>query len=219
MTTVAKWSNVSVQIQSALGTAKTISAITKANPAAVTSAAHGFTGGQNNYVLISAVGMYQVDSRVFKIDSNGSPDDVNSFALSGEDSTLYDTFTSGSAQLITFGTTMQTATGLTASGGDFAFINTTTIHDNISKQIPGLPTPATYTFESLWDPSDTALIALKAASDVQALRAVKFTFSGGQKVLFNGYVGCTMLPTGAAQDKVVTQVVITMFGKPTIYAS
>lgn len=213
MPTVSKWSNVTVQIQSALAAADTITGITKANPGVVTATAHGLNNG--DYVKITAAGMYQVDGRVFRVANSTT----NTFELEGEDTTNYDTFTSGTAEAITFGTTMSTATGLTASGGDFDFIDITTIHDNVRKQIPGLASPATYTFESLWDVSDTALAALKSAADNQAQRCIRFTFASGAKVVFNGYIGATLLPTGNAQDKVVTQVVMTMFGRPTLYAS
>src|SRR3977135_1086852 len=104
MTAPVKWSKVAVAIQSALGAAKTISAISKANPATVTAAAHGFV--QGDFVLLTVDGMIQVNSRVFRVEANASPPDVNSFSLEGEDSTLFDTFTSGTAQLITFGTNM-----------------------------------------------------------------------------------------------------------------
>lgn len=213
MTDVVKWSNVQVAIQSALAAADTITGVTKADPGVVTATGHGIADG--SYVKVSAEGMHQIDGRVFRVDGG----DTNTFQLEGEDTTLYDTFTSGSAEAITFGINMATATGLTASGGDFDFIDVTTIHDNVRKQVPGIASAATYTFENLWDPSDPALVALKAASDNQAQRAIRFTFAGGQVVTFNGYVGCTLLPTGTAQDKVITQVVITMFGRPTIYPS
>lgn len=213
MTTVNKWSNVKVQIQSALAAADTITGITKANPAVVSSTGHGLATG--DFVLLAVQGMHQLDGRVFRI----TVVDANSFSLDSENSTNYDTFTSGSAEAVTFGTTMQTATGLTAGGGDFDFIDITTIHDNIRKQIPGLASPATYTFENLWDVADTALTALKLAADNQAQRCVKFTFASGAIVVFNGYVGATLLPVGNAQDKVTTSVVVTMFGRPTLYAS
>lgn len=213
MTDVVKWSNVQVAIQSALATADTITAVSKANPGVASATAHGMADG--TFVKLAAEGMHQIDGRVFRIDAAAA----DAFTLEGEDTTLYDTFTEGTAQAITFGINMSTATGLTASGGDFDFIDVTTIHDNVRKQVPGIASAATYSFENLWDPSDPALIALKVASDNQAQRAIKFTFAGGQIVTFNGYVGCTLLPTGTAQDKVITQVVITMFGRPTIYAA
>jgi hypothetical protein len=55
--------------------------------------------------------------------------------------------------------------------------------------------------------------------DNKAKRAFKFTFANAQKVLFMGYVGCTLLPTGSAPGKVTTPTVITMHGRPIVYAS
>lgn len=215
MPTVYKWSNVQISIESALSAANTITAVSKANPAVATSNGHALATG--DYFRTDIEGMYQIDDRVFRASAVSS----NSFALEGEDSSLYDTFTSGNAKVITFGTTMATVRGLTAGGGDFDFIDITTVHDNIRKQVPGLPQASNYSLENLWDASDTALIALKTAADNQSLKAFKFAFAGGTgpKVVFLGYVGATLLPTGTAQDVVVTPVTITMFGRPTVYSS
>jgi hypothetical protein len=213
MAVITKWSNVQVAVQSALGAAKTITAVTKASPGVVSSTAHGFVSGE--YVLHTVQGMSQINNRVFRVDNEAS----GTYELEGEDTTLYDTFVSGTANLITFGTTMSTVTGLQSSGGDFDFVDTTTIHDTVRTQIPGLPSPATYTLENFWDVSDAALIALKQASDTQTTRAIRFTFANGQKVMFAGYVGATLLPGGNAQELVTTPVVITMYGRPTVYAT
>jgi len=159
--------------------------------------------------------MSQVNGRVFRIANQAA----NTFELEGLDSTAYSAFATGFANEITFGINMTTATGLTASGGEFDFIDTTTIHDNVRTQIPGLAAPASYAFENIWDAADAALIALTEASDTQGQRAVRFSFANGQKLVFNGYVGATLLPVGNAQDKVTTNVTITMFGRPTLYAT
>lgn len=212
---VKKWSNVQVAIQSALATALTVSAVTKANPAVVSYS--GTDPSNGDYILFSSQGMNEIDGRVFRVANVNAGS--NTLELEGEDSSAYNTFSSGSFQVITFGTTMQTATGLSASGGEYDFIDTTTIHEAVRKQIPGLASAAVYTFENIWDPSDTALKALKAAADSQAQRCVRFTFADGAKVLFNGYVGAALLPVGQAQDKVTTSVSITMYGRPTLYAT
>lgn len=214
MATVRKWSNVAIAMQSALAADKTLTAITIGATATVTSTAHGYVNG--DLVLISAQGMRQVDGRIFRVASSTA----NNFALEGEDTSGYDAFSSGSAQLITFGTSITTATTVNGSGGDFDFIDTTTIHGNAKTQIPGLANPATYSFENIWDVSDAGLKAMKTASDAQSQRCFKFTFGvGGQVMLFNGYVGASLLPGGSAQDKVTTQTTVTMFGSPTYYAS
>ena len=213
MAVITKWANVAVSVQSALAATKTITAITKASTGVVSSTAHGYSNG--DYVLILAQGMYQVNYRVFRVSAVAT----DSFSLEGEDTTNYGTFVSGTAQKITFGTSLATLTSINASGGDFDFIDTTTIHDNIKTQVPGLPNPSNYTFDSFWDPSDAGLVALKSASDSQAQRAILFSFSNSQKFVFNGYVGCSLSPTGSAQDLIKTTVVFTALGGPKAYSS
>lgn len=213
MATAKLWSNVGVSMQSALATAVTTSAITNANPGVVTHAGTGPADGA--YVVTTVQGMTQINNRVFRAANEAT----TTFELEGEDTTNYGVYSSGSFQVITFGTTVGTVRGLTASGGDYDFIDTTTIHDTIATQIPGLANPSTFTFENIWDVSDSALIAMKSASDLKTLSAFKFTFSDGQIMVFNGYVGASLLPGGSAQDLVTTESVITMFGSPTYYAA
>jgi hypothetical protein len=208
------WKNVSVAMQSAIGTDLTISGITKANPGVVSSTAHGLSNG--DIVFLEINGMHQLNDKVVRV-ANKTTD---TFELEGVDTTNFETFSSGTAQKLTFGTSITTATTINASGGDFDFIDSTTIHDSTKKQIPGLPSAITYQFDNIWDASDTGLLAMKAASDTQAKRAFKFQFGSGGKILyFAGYVGCAMLPGGQAQGLVTTSAVITMNGTPTYYAS
>lgn len=214
MAQARKWSNVAVAMESALGSALTITAITKANPGVATSTAHGLSNGA--YVLISAQGMHQLDNRVVRV----AGVTADTFQLEGINTTEFDTFTSGTAEVITFGTSITSATEVNGSGGDFDYIPTTTIHVNTRTQIPGAANPSTFEFTNIWDVSDAGLVAMKAASDIQGQRAFRFTFgSGGQVMVFAGYVGATLLPGGQAQGLVTTPTVITMYGTPTYYAS
>lgn len=214
MATARKWSNVAVAMQSAIASSQTVTAITKANPGVATATAHGYSNG--DYVFLTVSGMYQLDGRVIRV-ANVT---ANTFELEGVDTSAFETFTSGGAQKLTLGTSITTATTLSASGGDFDFIDTTTIHVNTRTQVPGLANPSTFQFDNIWDVSDAGLLAMKAASDAQAIRAFKFTFgTGGQVMVFAGYVGASLLPGGSAQQLVTTSSVITMFGAPTYYAS
>lgn len=214
MTTARKWSNVAIAMQSALGAAKTISAITKANPGVVSSTAHGLNNG--DYVALSVLGMAQLNDRVARV-ANKTAD---TFELEGIDTSAFDTFTSGTAEAITFGTSITSATSINSSGGGFDFIDTTTIHGNAKTQMPGLPAAATFTFENIWDVADAGLLAMKTASDAQAKRAFKFTFgAGGQIMVFLGYVGANLLPGGQAQGLVTTSTTITMNGTPSYLSS
>lgn len=208
------WKNVAVSMQSAIAAAKTITSITKANPGVVTATAHGFENGDIIYLDIQ--GMHQVNEKAVRVAGKTT----DTFQLEGVDTTLFDTFVSGSAAKVTLGTSVTTATTISSSGGDFDFIDTTTIHQNAKSQMPGLPNSATFTMDHIWDASDAGLLAMKAASDAQAKRVFKFQFGTGGRVLyFAGYVGCSMLPGGQAQGLVTTNAVITMNGTPTVYGS
>lgn len=69
---------------------KTITAITQANPAVVTAAAHGFSNGDR--VIVAGVGgMGQVNNREFTV-ANQTAD---TFELSGVNATVYDAYTIG----------------------------------------------------------------------------------------------------------------------------
>jgi len=207
------WSGVSVAVQSVLGTASAITAITKANPG-VASATSTPTIG--DIVLINAAGMNQVDQRAFRV---GTVDAGTSFQLEGEDTTLYSTFTSGSYQKFTFGNSLNGVVNLAASGGDINWIDTTTISDTVKREQAGVANALTYAMEALWDPTDTGLKALRAAFDVKGNLGFGFTFADGSKMYGYGAVGASLAPTGAAQDKVITPVEIKMQGWPTYYST
>lgn len=211
MATPTKWSNVAVAMQSAIDATKTITGITKANPGVVTCAAHGYANG--DLVYLSVNGMHQLNGKVARIANQAT----NTFELEGIDTLLFDTFSSGTVAKLTMGTSITTATTINAAGGDFGFIDTTTIHANQRSQIPDLPNAATFTMDHIWDVSDAGLLAMKSASDAQAIRAFGFTFPNGKKMYFAGYVGASLMPGGSAQGLVTTQAVITMFGTATYY--
>lgn len=212
------WSGVAVAIQSALAAAITVGAggVTKANPGVCTYT--GTDPANGDYVLFSSVdGMTQLQGRVVRVANVNTAG--NTFELEGVDTTLFDTMVSANVQVITFGTTLSVATNVNASGGEFEFIDTTTIHDTIRTRIPGVASPISLSFTCQWDPSSTALAALKTASDSKAQRAIRITFVDSAKFLFYGYVGFAFIPTGGGQELVTCQVQIEGAGRPTAYSA
>ncbi len=208
------WKNVKVSMQSAIAAALVVTAISNASPGVVTtSGAAPVTGA---FVLVTAPGMSQVNGRVFRVTNLTA----TTFSLDGEDTTLYDVFSGiASFQVLTLGTAISSATTISASGGDFAFIDTTTIHDNQKSQIPGLPNAATYTLDHIEDAADAGQAALLAASRLQGQRAFKFAFQDGAFFLFNAYVGFSGIPTGQAQGLVTTPSALTVNSPITKYAA
>jgi len=214
MATPIVWKNVNVKMQSVIATAVTITSVTKANPGVVTKVAHGYSDGDLLFLLVE--GMFQLNERVVRV-ANKTAD---TYELEGIDTTNFDTFISGTSQKVTLGNTISSATTINASGGEFDFIDTTTIHQSFKTQIPGLPSAISYAMDHIWDSTDAGQAAMKAASDIQARRVFEFQFgTGGKKLYMAGYVGFSGLPGGQSQGLVTTKAVITSNGLPTFYAS
>lgn len=212
------WSGVAVAIQSALAAAITVGAggVTKASPGVCTYT--GTDPSNGDYVVFtSVVGMHQLDGRVVRVANVNTGS--NTFELEGVDTTLFETMVSADVQVITFGTNLTVATGVQASGGEFEFIDTTTIHNNVRTRIPGVASPISLSFTCQWDPADAALAAFKSASDSKVQRAVRITFADSTKFLFYGYIGFAFIPTGGAQELVSCQVQIEGSGRPTAYST
>lgn len=207
------WSGVGVNVQSALATAVTISGITKASPGVVSHSGTDPTDG--DYVLILAQGMTQVNARVFRVANKAT----GTFELEGEDTTLFGTFTSGTFQVITFGTSMSTVTDVSPSGGEAVKETVTTIHDRQQVEVPVLTSALEFGMTSKFSPGDTALAALKAASDNLEQRAVQFVFRSGAKCVFYGYVSFPFVPTGSAQGLVTSPLSFSVSAPVTIYST
>jgi len=207
------WIGVRVAMSSAFAGAKIISSITKASPAVATSTSHGYANG--DYLLMSATGMDQVNNRVFR----GASVAADTVQLEDEDTTAYEAFTGGTAKKITFGTAFATLMDISATGGDFSMIDTTTIHDHGKTEEPGMPSAMGFSFESAWDLADTALQAAIAASTNRTPQAFLLTFQNGYKMAFYGHIGASGIPKGSTGQKVKTTINITASGAPTYYAT
>lgn len=213
--TISKWSGVAVALGT-LGTAQSINNIQKTSPARVDHNGAVLVSG-DYAALVDILGMSQVNNRVFRVATpEASP---TSFLLESENATAYDSFTSGSVKPVTFSYSMSTGTTVTASGGDFDFIDTTTIHDLQRTQIPNLANPLTYSFDCFWDPADTFLANVLSFTRLQTLVALRMTFLSTAKFLVLGYVSASLAPTGNAGEVVRTPVTFTAFGLPTLYTS
>lgn len=215
MANVSIWSGVGVAIESARGTAQALATpfISQAATGVLTST--GTTLANGDYYLLQTTGMGQVNNRVFRAANKAT----NTVDLEGEITTNYDACTAGNAYKVTFGTSISTLVSVSATGGDFDMIPTTTIHDLYKSQIPGQSSAKVFTFDSIWDVADAGLKALATASANKTQLCVKLAFANGQKLVFSGYVGADLSPGGNAGEKVTTPVVITAYGRPTAYAT
>jgi hypothetical protein len=213
MAVINVWSKVAVAVQTALATAVTITGITKASPAVASAVGHGLVDGTIG--LLKITGMRQLDYRVVRVDNAAT----DTFELEGVDSTTFDTFTSGSFEAITFGANASTFQDVSASGGEAAAIPIQTIHDDQDFEIPGNRAPLVFSFGSLWDPADPALLALKGFDDIKTPCCVQLTFATGAKILMAAFASASLAPGGSSGQPVTTPVSLRLRGRLTSYAS
>ena len=210
------WTNVGVDVQTALSAPVVVSGITKATPGVVT-----YTGATvpavGDYIVFTANGMMQVNDRIFRVANVNAAG--KTFELEGEDTTLYDNFTSGSFQVITFGASFQTVQTVNVSGGDYDKIDTTTIHDQNKKNALGAAQPMSISMTNLFDLTDPGFLECNKAYKSKSKRALRLRFGTGPRVCFVGYVGAAGIPTGQAQGAVQTPVSVEAQNLPTVFPS
>lgn len=210
------WSNVQVDVQSALATSVKISAISTENPAVLTYDG-GVAPADGDYIVISAQGMHQVSDRIFRVDNVDSTS--KTFELDGLDATLFDPFVAGTFQVITFGASMRTAQTIEVSGGEPEYADVTTIHDTVRKRVPTVVSPLTLATDTIYDLTDPAFIELNKAYQAKTKRAIRLRFANGYRMLLSGYVAAAGVPTGQAQGVVQTRISIEAQNLPTVYAN
>jgi hypothetical protein len=210
------WTNVGIDVQTALAPAISLSAISKATTGVCT-----YTGGTNpangDYIVLTASGMSQVNDRPFRIANVNTT--TKTFELENEDTTAYDTFISGSFQIITFGASFNSVQQISPSGGDYEKADVTTIHDQVRKNVPTIAAPLTLGMTNYFDLADPGFMECNKAYKSKTKRAIRLRFGTGAKMLMVGYVGAAGVPTGQAQGVVQTPVSIEAQNLPTVYAS
>ena len=217
--TIKTNSGLKLFMESAIATAKTISGITKAAPGVVSSTTHGFVN--NDIVLLEVQGMVELNGRLFKVVNSAA----DSFQLAGVDgstgidTTLYNTFSSGTAKKVTLGTSITGVQEFTFSGGDIKTVDTTTVNDLVDTQIVVGAAAQAADLTMQWDPSSAAQQAMIAAFQTRANKGFKVMWPDGAFVLWYGTVGYTGAPGGGKQGVTTSPAKITMLGGLTVCAA
>jgi len=210
------WTNVGVDVQTALAAAITITNISKA-ATGVVSYSGPVDPANGDYIALTSNGMSEVGDRVFRIANvNGA---ANTFELEGENTTDYQTFVSGSFQVITFGASLTIAQNIAVSGGDTEFADVTTIHDLVRKRVPTIVSPMSLAMDNIFDLTDPGFIELNKAHKSKTKRAIRLRFGTGAKMVLTGYASAAGVPTGQAQGVVQMKMAIEAQNLPTVYAS
>lgn len=168
-----KTQGTSVSIETALAATKTITAITKANPAVVSSTGHGYTNG-DIVKITGVVGMVELNDRAFVVAASAT----DSFSLSGVDSTNYTTYVSGGAAAKVTVTPVGKVEGIpTLFAGQAQTINTTHLKSLRQETIQGLAVAGTITMTLQLEDADAGQAAMQASNEQQAEKVYTITRS------------------------------------------
>lgn len=205
-----------VLLATTYGTAKTVSAITNANPGVASSTAHGLSNG----ALVSmGSGWSNLNNRVVRVAGSAT----NAFNLDGIDTSLATLFPVGSgagtATEITAFTQITQIMGFTTSGGDQQFTNFSFLEQNFETQMPTTTSAMSIAIDIADDPSLAGYIALKAAADARAIRALKLQLPDGSFILYQGYLSFNETPTVGKGQVMQVKATLSLQSRPVRYAS
>ena len=212
-------SGLKLYMESAIAAATTITAVTKAAPGVFSAAGHTFVNG--DVVLLEVQGMVELNGNLYKIvnQAAGTFQIAGIDGATGIDTTLFSTFTSGTAKKITLGTSITGVQEFNFAGGDIKTVDTTTVNDVVDTQIVVGASAQSADMTMQWDPAAAAQQAMLAAFRTRANKGFKVMWPDGAFVLFYGTVGYTGAPGGGKQGVTTSPAKLTMLGGLTICAA
>ncbi len=181
----------SQQFSNTLAAAKTITAITNANPAVATCTAHGYTTGDE--IMLSS-GWEDATDSVYKIESV----DSNSFKILGLDSTNTSFFPAGSgggsAQKLSAWTAIPQVLTISASGGDARFTDVNPLAKRNGIRMPTGFNATSVTLSLGFDATTPAYKTMVGISRSLSKVAFKQVLSGGSVQYGWGYLNVSEFP-------------------------
>lgn len=181
----------SQQFSNTLAAAKTITAITNANPAVATCTAHGYTTGDE--IMLSS-GWEDATDSVYKIESV----DANSFKILGLDTTNTSFFPTGSgggtAQKLSAWTAIPQVLTISASGGDARFTDVNPLAKRNGIRIPTGFNATSVTLSLGFDATNASYKSMVGISRSLSKVAFKQVLSGGSTQYGWGYMTVSEFP-------------------------
>lgn len=205
-----------IALATTYGSAKTVTALTNANPAVgTTSAAHGISNGA---ILEVTSGWQRINSRGVRAAAAAG----SSISYEGFDTTSLTNYPAGtgigSIREITAFTQISQITDLTTSGGDMQFSTYSFLENDFESQLPTQASAQSLTITIADDPSLAGYIALKAAGEDRSIRMLKMTTPSGGILLYNGYVSFNETPALSKGNINTVSATFSLLAKPTRYA-
>ena len=213
-------SGLKLYMESAIAAATTITAISKAAPGVFSASGHTFANG--DFVYLEIQGMSELNGQLMKVVSivaSTSFQVAGVDGVTGLDTSLYSTFSSGTASKVTLGTSITGVQEFNFAGGDIKTADSTTVSDTSDKQVVVGSTAQSADMTMQWDPTNAAQQAMRAAYATLANKGFKVVWPDGAWAAWYGTVGYTGAPGGGKQGVTTSPAKITQLGNLTIGAA
>jgi hypothetical protein len=204
----------SQQFSQTFASAKTISAVTNANPAVATSTAHGYVTGDE--VLITS-GWEDATDSVYKIEVV----DANSFKILGLDTSNTGFFPAGTgagtAQKISGWTSIPQVLTISGSGGDARFTDVQLLAKRNSLKIPTGFNATSITMSLAHDAANANFPTMVGISRNLSKVAFKQVISGGAVTYGYGYMSVSEMPKLNSNSVNSVDAAMTVIGRSISY--
>lgn len=204
-----------VAIASGYGAAKTMSAITNANPGVATlEASHGISTG--DFFEVTS-GWSRLTDKIIKAGTVST----NDVQLLGIDTSLTSIYPAaggaGSIREITGWTQLSQILSSSSSGGEQQFLEYQLLESDAQKRIPTFKSAAGLSFSIADDPTLAGYILASAANDDRLPRAVKITLPSGSVILYNAYISLNKTPSLTVNEIMACEVTLSLKAEPVRY--
>jgi hypothetical protein len=175
-----KGRNITVAIAATYGTAKTVTAVTLANPGVATSTSHGMANDTVGY-FNTVTGMAQLQDQACRVKNQAT----NTFELQGLNTTGYAAFTAGEFTPVATWATLAESTSYDIGGGAADKLDVTTLLDIVKKEEQGLLPVSNVSFNVIaQDTPSAAMQLLETAVQAQGSVLVRITLPNGAVRIF-----------------------------------
>lgn len=205
-----------IEIAASYGVAKTMTAISNANPA-VADLGVGHSVAAGDYLEVTS-GWSKLTNKIVRA-LVSSDEEVS---LEGIDSSSTSRFPAGggagSVREVLTWTQLQQVLTTNSTGGEQQFLQYQFLEDDMQKQMPTFKNAASLTLSIADDDTLAGYILAAQANDDRLPRAVRVTLPSGGVLLYNCYISLNKTPTLTVNELMACQVTLSQLAEVTRYA-
>lgn len=205
-----------LQIAATYGTAIPVTALSNANPAVATAAAHGLADGD---IIAVTSGWTRLNDRAARVSASLT----GTFALENINTTNLQPYPAGSGagsvREVTGFAEISQITDVATSGGDQQFLTFGFLADDDDRQIPTTKNPISMSVTVADDPALAYVPIVEAADEDKVTRVLRLNLPNGDSILYNAHVTITSTPALSRNNLMTRVITLSLAGRPTRYSA